>query len=1240
MTEAVKPPTKNPLILTQYDKDRRLFELVGATCFEGMSNDDYETQLHELNLAPLRFTQEHNFQLGMKDEYKGIYSMIGDTQTSYLSVGPEDEIWHERPLAFTPEGEALWVTFQQDATETAWRQLLDGTHSSQSQRAPPAAQAGSKNLGAESSSVAVGPTSAAAPRDSSKRIRKPNSRFSDYEQDEPSRTRKRSSGTAAVASLAKANYSDDSFADGNYNYKDEPDPDDEDQFSEEEEIAASDFSPARSKGKKKASAPTVKKAKPPRKMNHQERKEYNNALRGRDGSDDSSSEDDDDGDDNAPGPSNRRKRRRKGTRRSTSATHLQQAKKARKSEPEVIEIIDEEEDEDAQNVTRFFRHVKTTTQNRHRNKTGAQYTVIVEKWECRFCGNHYTGHPTNRSNLSLHLNPKTSKSPCKRLYNPIDKSLLGVFKPPVKKVEQAQPAGAPIVDNIKDGTSSFAGLGQRSLDSWVNGQRHRAHEVQASVVRQKALLWVIMDALPFTAPSSPWLKALIMAASPVAVQGLMSARTIVTDLERFCDSLLDQALKAIKRGRYPFAILQDAWSSPSQRHTFVAFVVTYLDSEWKYCQFVLDFAVLRGRHGGATFAAHLVRALKRHGIYDLWTGILVVDAASSNGRMSSIIEQESAVDKVLDEDLDEPVEFQENSGSGQPVHRQADHVIYCFNHALNRAMQDLYRVLGVSCADGTGVLGAAPDGAEEDVTIPTKATKLPPSGDNDDEAASSGEDDDGEAAGESEDEEGEGVEAAKGASTQETGTQDAGTQDAETGEVVGFDDDDDIFVDPKEARAALSLMRDLRQLPPIPEEEDEAGEEATQSELEQEDPSSDELLQLSGPLEKIARFAKIVHSSSESKREFVKLMKMIYRGDGKSGKAKKQAKKQAKAMPPKLNHTRWNSRFEQLHFAIKVPEGYNFVCKNSKRQGPNGYTDLTLSDREFSLLENIHDIGEYVQERTYEFEKDDGHACKMLARFAVLVHVLTIEINSAKEKLNGPTRKDPFAKDKDNGASDLYIQGMEKMRTKIRRYQSLAANTKSIIIATALHPKYRLSILERDYPGLATRARSLIEDEVAQYVSLTKEPAHAILASPSPKKDKWKRAPVAGLEAHVIPKNSDVEAYFGGRYPWQGSAPGPDADEDVILGWWRDNEKNLPVLSKVARKYLCAPASTSAVERVFSRAGRYVSNRRPLGPTTLRHLVISNSLILGGCDPNAAFDNAEAAAMGRTAGRSNRATAA
>ncbi|CAD6892758.1 unnamed protein product [Tilletia caries] len=107
MTEAVKPPTKKtPFNLTQYDKDRRPLEIMGATYFEGLSNDDLESQLNELNLDPLRHNQEHNFQLGMKDEDKEIFS-IDRRHADQLPVGcPEDDIWLERPVATTSVGGA------------------------------------------------------------------------------------------------------------------------------------------------------------------------------------------------------------------------------------------------------------------------------------------------------------------------------------------------------------------------------------------------------------------------------------------------------------------------------------------------------------------------------------------------------------------------------------------------------------------------------------------------------------------------------------------------------------------------------------------------------------------------------------------------------------------------------------------------------------------------------------------------------------------------------------------------------------------------------------------------------------------------------------------------------------------------------------------------------------------------------------------------------------------------------
>ena len=55
----------------------------------------------------------------------------------------------------------------------------------------------------------------------------------------------------------------------------------------------------------------------------------------------------------------------------------------------------------------------------------------------------------------------------------------------------------------------------------------------------------------------------------------------------------------------------------------------------------------------------------------------------------------------------------------------------------------------------------------------------------------------------------------------------------------------------------------------------------------------------------------------------------------------------------------------------------------------------------------------------------------------------------------------------------------------------------------------------------------------------------------------------------------------------------PLASEDQgVLGWWRDNEKTLPILSKIARKIMAIPASSGKSERVFSTGGNFVTSKR------------------------------------------------
>ena len=46
----------------------------------------------------------------------------------------------------------------------------------------------------------------------------------------------------------------------------------------------------------------------------------------------------------------------------------------------------------------------------------------------------------------------------------------------------------------------------------------------------------------------------------------------------------------------------------------------------------------------------------------------------------------------------------------------------------------------------------------------------------------------------------------------------------------------------------------------------------------------------------------------------------------------------------------------------------------------------------------------------------------------------------------------------------------------------------------------------------------------------------------------------------------------------------PDMDQDP-LAWWKTKQKDFPLLSRVARKYLGIPAASAAAERMFSYTG-------------------------------------------------------
>lgn len=89
--------------------------------------------------------------------------------------------------------------------------------------------------------------------------------------------------------------------------------------------------------------------------------------------------------------------------------------------------------------------------------------------------------------------------------------------------------------------------------------------------------------------------------------------------------------------------------------------------------------------------------------------------------------------------------------------------------------------------------------------------------------------------------------------------------------------------------------------------------------------------------------------------------------------------------------------------------------------------------------------------------------------------------------------------------------------------------------------------------------------------------------------------PVALAVTHPTPIELEMDQYF--REPAISRSDNP-------LTWWQQNCHRLPLLASVARRFLAAPPSSVASERMFSTAGDVLTDSRcRLLPERAEHLI-------------------------------------
>ncbi len=279
--------------------------------------------------------------------------------------------------------------------------------------------------------------------------------------------------------------------------------------------------------------------------------------------------------------------------------------------------------------------------------------------------------------------------------------------------------------------------------------------------------------------------------------------------------------------------------------------------------------------------------------------------------------------------------------------------------------------------------------------------------------------------------------------------------------------------------------------------------------------------------------------------------------------------------------TRWNSTFRMLKDAVELKVVVNYFVKRS------GIDCLMMTDDDWQLLDHVICVLEVFDAFTIMLSQSKPLLSLSLPIYYAMTDVL-LDMSERKNEYDSlPTN----------------VAAVKQAAKHWSVYYRKADANDIYFITAALDPRYKarwlVDHLEQD------DARDILI-----YVRNKLKEMYLVPIIPQVKNEPEVMAMTNNAASVLLKRffpakqepDTDIDRYF--------NQPVIQNYENFdLLGWWKANEQEYPLMAQAARDFLCVASTSTSCERIFSMGKDLIGVRRySLKPGTMRSLMLLKSI--------------------------------